>query len=43
MMTEARAAARAVLESDPQLSRPGHEPLREFVDLHNSRRPAVEG
>jgi ATP-dependent DNA helicase RecG len=37
LMAEARQAARAVLESDPALSQPGHERYREFVDDTGAR------
>ena len=37
LMTEARAVARALLESDPDLSQPAHEHFREFVDNARAR------
>lgn len=43
IMSEARAVARDLLASDPDLSRPGHEPLRAFVDRARSRPETTEG
>ena len=43
LMTEARKAARALLESDPDLSSPGHEHFREFVDNTSARTGIAEG
>ena len=37
LMTEARTVARALLESDPDLSQPTHEHFREFVDNARAR------
>jgi hypothetical protein len=42
-MTEARKAARSLLESDPDLSRPGHEHFREFVETTAARTGIAEG
>jgi hypothetical protein len=36
-MTEARKVARALLESDPDLSLPGHGHFREFVETTSAR------
>jgi len=43
LMTEARKAARALLESDPTLSLPGHGHFREFVDHTSARTGIAEG
>jgi ATP-dependent DNA helicase RecG len=43
LMTEARSMARALLESDPDLSMPGHGPLREFVEKASARLAVSEG
>jgi len=43
LMTEARKAARALLESDPDLSLPGHEHFREFVENTSARTGIAEG
>ncbi|MEI8386578.1 MAG: ATP-dependent DNA helicase RecG [Verrucomicrobiota bacterium] len=43
LMTEARKAARALLESDPDLSKPGHEHFREFVETTAARTGIAEG
>jgi ATP-dependent DNA helicase RecG len=43
LMTEARKAARSLLESDPDLSRPGHEHFREFVETTAARTGIAEG
>ena len=37
LMTEARKTARALLESDPDLSKPRHRHFREFVDATTAR------
>lgn len=37
LMTEARKAARALLDSDPDLSKPSHRHFREFVDAATAR------
>ena len=43
LMTEARKAARALLESDPGLALSGHEHFREFVDNTSARTGIAEG
>lgn len=43
LMTEARAVARALLESDPELSQAGHEGYREFVRNAVARSEITEG
>ena len=43
LMTEARKVARALLESDPDLSLSGHGHFREFVDHTSTRTGIAEG
>jgi ATP-dependent DNA helicase RecG len=43
LMTEARSVARALLESDPELSQAGHEHFREFVKSASARTEIAEG
>ena len=43
LMTEARKAARALLESDPDLTKPGHQHFREFVETTAARTGIAEG
>jgi len=43
LMTEARKAARTLLESDPDLSKPGHQHFREFVETTAARTGIAEG
>jgi len=43
LMTSARKAAQAVLQSDPGLSAPDHEPLRHFLGKSAARLAAADG
>ena len=43
LMTEARNAARTLLESDPDLSKPAHKHFREFVENMTARTEIAEG
>ena len=43
LMTEARRVARELLDSDPELSRTGHEHFRDFVENANARLTLSEG
>ncbi|MFA7343495.1 MAG: ATP-dependent DNA helicase RecG [Terrimicrobiaceae bacterium] len=43
LMTEARKAARSLLESDTDLSQPSHRHFREFVEKADSRTGIAEG
>jgi len=43
LMTEVRRVARTLLESDPNLSLPGHEHFREFVENTSARTGIAEG
>jgi len=42
IMTEARQAARALIASDPDLTRPGHAPHRALIEKFLASRPAAE-
>ena len=43
LMSSARKAAQAVLRADPDLSAPGHEGLRKFVDKMSAQLASAEG
>jgi ATP-dependent DNA helicase RecG len=43
IMTEARRVARAILESDPDLTSPANARLRAHVDRHSSAQHLAEG
>jgi len=43
LMTEARQAARELLEKDPHLAEPAHTPHREFLNNLSARTEILEG